>query len=516
MTQPPLLLADDRNRATDIDLASERLGGAVIWANDEFFAAKENLVRVAEPVFLPDEYTDRGKWMDGWETRRRREPGSDSAIIRLGARGSIRRLVVNTAHFRGNYPEACAIDFCDAPESATAERLAAGIYPWHELVPKTALGGDADNDIEIPESAPATHVRLRIFPDGGVARLRVFGDVVADWEKLDATGAHVDLAAVENGGRAVLWSDMFFGSAQNMLYPGLARNMGDGWETRRRRGPGNDWALVRLGAVGTIHAAEIDTSHFKGNAPGACSIEVAPAPPGDPPLDADLAAKLSWQPLLPPTPLCPHTRHRFDELAQAGAGRYARLQIFPDGGIARLRLFGLSANAMTWQRGLADFNAMAKSAARTVLLACCGATAWADAVLAQRSYTSPAHLLAAARRTFDSLSDEDWREAFSAHPKIGERREGSGQAEEWSRGEQSSAAIAELSTKDRLARLNAEYEARFGHIFIVCATGRSAEEIVTIIRRRLENDAATELGVAAEQQRKITRLRLIKLLSGAS
>jgi allantoicase len=111
--------------------------------------------------------------------------------------------------------------------------------------------------------------------------------------------------------------------------------MHDGWETRRRRGPGHDWAIVKLGARGTLHRVEVDTSHFKGNAPGSCSIEGCDAPGG--PLAADSAG---WREILPRTPLRPHTWHRFDQVAAAGPITHARLNIHPDGGVARLRLFG--------------------------------------------------------------------------------------------------------------------------------------------------------------------------------
>jgi allantoicase len=309
-----------------LDLASERFGAAVVAANDEFFAPKENLLRSEPPVWRDGVYTDRGKWMDGWETRRRRDLALDMhdwCVIRLGARGSVCGIDVDTTFFKGNYPESCALDVCDAPGAAIDEIASAA---WREIVPRTPLAGDAHNFIEADAAPPATHVRLRIFPDGGVARLRVHGDVVADWARLAARG-EVDLAAAEHGGLVVACSDMFFGSRHNLIMPGDARNMGDGWETRRRRGPGHDWTIVRLAAPGAVQRVEIDTRHFKGNAPGACSLE-------------GTVDQSDWRELLPRVPLQPHARHTFDELVPIGAITHVRLNIYPDGGVGRLRLFG--------------------------------------------------------------------------------------------------------------------------------------------------------------------------------
>ncbi|HEV8210446.1 MAG TPA: allantoicase [Vicinamibacterales bacterium] len=318
-----------------VDLASERLGGAVVAANDEFFAPKEGLIKAASPVWREGEYTERGKWMDGWETRRRRDLGPEAhdwCIVRLGTRGTVRGVDVHTAFFTGNYPESCAIDVCDLAGIPGADVLLQ--TPWHEILGRTPLTGDAHNLLVIDKAPAATHVRLRIYPDGGVARLRVHGDVVADWDRLRQQG-DVDLGAVEHGGTVVACSDMFYGSRHNLIMPGDATHMGDGWETKRRRGPGHDWTVVRLGAEGTIRRVDVDTRHFKGNAPGACSLDVARLKDGEP-LDA-----AEWRELLPRTPLQPHARHAFEEeLGDVGDVTHARLNIYPDGGIARLRLFG--------------------------------------------------------------------------------------------------------------------------------------------------------------------------------
>jgi allantoicase len=315
-----------------LDLASERIGGRVVAANDEFFAPKESLVKAGEPVFLPDEYTDRGKWMDGWETRRRREPGHDWCIVRLGLPGSIAGVVVDTRHFKGNYPESCSLEAC-ALEGEPDEETLVAHDAWTEILPVSPLKGDAPNPFPVSSAARFTHLRLHIYPDGGVARLRVYGRARPDWKALARAG-EVDLAAAENGGLVVAASDMFFGSRHNLIYPGPPVGMHDGWETRRRRGPGHDWAVVQLARPGIVHRVTVDTSHFKGNAPGSCSLEVAELPEGAP-LDS-----ASWKELLPRTPLRPHAVHDFDREVTPGRGTHARLNIHPDGGVARLRLWG--------------------------------------------------------------------------------------------------------------------------------------------------------------------------------
>jgi allantoicase len=317
-----------------VDLASERLGGAVLAANDEFFAPKERLILPGPAVFIPDKYTDRGKWMDGWETRRRREPGHDWCVLRLGLPGIVRRVVVDTAHFKGNYPESCSVDVAVVDgHPAPAEIVTKAA--WTTVLDRSLLGGDSENAFDVRETR-ATHVRLNIFPDGGVARLRVLGSVLPDWDALKRAGGNVDLAALEHGGLVVACSDMFFGGMQNLILPGPSRGMHDGWETRRRRGPGHDWAVVRLGWPGSIRRIEIDTSHYKGNAPGRCSLDWCRRPPeGD-----ETWTAWPWQPLLAETPLQPHTRHTFEKDVARDVAMFVRLNIFPDGGVARLRLFG--------------------------------------------------------------------------------------------------------------------------------------------------------------------------------
>jgi allantoicase len=326
-----------------IDLAAERVGGAVLYANDDFFAPKENLLKPNAPVFLEGEYTDRGKWMDGWESRRRRTPGFDWCIIRLGLPGRLRGVVVDTAYFKGNYPEGCSLEACAVDGQPGVEQLMGEAVGWREVLPVSGLRGDAENLFSLEESQRATHLRFKIYPDGGVARLRVYGEVEPDWPRIAARGGRVDLASVESGGLVLACSDMFFGHRHNLIMPGRAVNMSDGWETKRRRGPGHDWVIIKLGARGSIEQVEVDTSHFKGNFPESCSLEGCDAGEGA----NALGDGVVWTEILPRTELQAHTRHHFtDELRHAaGALTHVRFNIYPDGGVSRLRLYGSIAEA---------------------------------------------------------------------------------------------------------------------------------------------------------------------------
>ena len=320
-----------------VDLASERVGGAVLFANDDFFAEKENLLKPSAPIFIEGKYTDRGKWMDGWESRRRRTPGFDWCIIRLGLPGRIRGVVVDTSFFRGNYPEQCSLEACTVEGQPDAEQLIHESTKWMEILKQSQLQGDSLNPFTIERAERFTHLRFKIYPDGGVARLRVYGEVLPNWERLAQRGGEIDLAAVENGGLVLACSDMFFGHRHNLIMPGRALDMSDGWETKRRRGPGYDWSIIKLGARGAVKRVEVDTAHFKGNFPESCSIEACDA--GE--LKIEELSNSSWQEILPRTRLQAHTRHFFDdEIKRIGPVTHVRFNIYPDGGVSRLRIFG--------------------------------------------------------------------------------------------------------------------------------------------------------------------------------
>jgi allantoicase len=320
-----------------IDLAAERLGGAVVAANDEFFAPKENLIKATPPEWREGAYTERGKWMDGWETRRRRTRGHDWAIVQLGVPGIVRGVVIDTTYFTGNYPEEASIDSAEVVGTPSAEFLAGNEVRWSRLLAKTPLSGNTVNEFDLNDSKRrVTHVRLNIFPDGGVARLRVHGQVLPD-ERLFGVGREVDLAAMENGGFVVSCSDMHYGHRQNLILPGRSTHMGDGWETKRRRGPGHDWTIVRLARRGFVERVEIDTDHYKGNAPGSFALESFDAAiESEEAFDSETA---NWRLLIGRSPLEPHARHQLD-VAKRYLSTHVRLNIYPDGGVARLRLWG--------------------------------------------------------------------------------------------------------------------------------------------------------------------------------
>ncbi|HLL77399.1 MAG TPA: allantoicase [Pyrinomonadaceae bacterium] len=321
-----------------IDLASDRLGGAVLYANDDFFAPKENLLKPETPVWREGAYTERGKWMDGWESRRRRTPGFDWCVIRLGLAGRIHGVVVDTSYFRGNYPEQCSLEGVAVEGRPGVEELIDESEKWAEILPVSQLKGDSQNPFPVGHGGRFTHLRFKIYPDGGVARLRVYGEVSADWPRIIGRGGQVDLAAVEHGGQVIACSDMFFGHRHNLIMPGRAADMSDGWETKRRRGPGHDWAIIKLGRrARAIKRVEVDTSHFKGNYPDTCSLEACDLA-GDAG-EADWSS-CDWRGVLPRTKLEAHTRHSFeDELADAGAATHLRFNIHPDGGVSRLRVY---------------------------------------------------------------------------------------------------------------------------------------------------------------------------------
>lgn len=314
------------------DLASRALGGSVTAANDELFAQRENLIKPEVPFFDPSEFGHKGKVYDGWETRRRRTDGHDYAVVRLGAPGIVHGVVVDTSFFRGNYPpfvsvEAASVEGYPSPEDVLAAT-------WHTIVAKSSAAGDTANLYPVSDGRRFTHVRLSIYPDGGVARLRVHGEVVPDPRFLGGT---VDLLAAELGGRLVECSDAFYASPANIILPGRARNMGEGWENSRRRGGGNDFATFALGVAGAPRHVEIDTSYYVGNAPGWVRLSTTDTRVENGSTSGGSGAH--WTEILGRIPVQPDTRHLF-LLDSAPAATHLRLDVYPDGGLSRLRLFG--------------------------------------------------------------------------------------------------------------------------------------------------------------------------------
>ena len=312
------------------DLAVRELTGAVLAANDEAFAEKECLVRGPEPVFTPHSFGNKGQIYDGWETRRRREPGHDWALIRLGVPGVVRGVVVDTAFFKGNYPPEISVQGCTWDGYPSVDDLAAA--KWVDLVPRAAAAGDTKNEYTVEYPGRVTHVRLNMFPDGGVARLRVHGEPAPDPSLFGVLP--LDLAAMANGGTVVSSSDAFYSRAWGAIMPGNASCQADGWETSRRRDDGNDHLVLRLAGRGVVTVAELDTSHLKFNSPAAAALRGCDTESG-----GDLADPGTWFDLLPRTRLQADTPHRF-AVADATPITHVRLDIYPDGGMSRVRMFG--------------------------------------------------------------------------------------------------------------------------------------------------------------------------------
>lgn len=316
------------------DLAAERLGGKALLCSDDFFAEKENLLKQGRGIFIPDKYTDRGKWMDGWESRRKRTPGHDWCIIQLATSGIIHGVDIDTNHFLGNHPPFASIEACNLSSSDDIEKAR-----WKEILPRSPLQAGSKNFYAINDRNIYTHLRLNIYPDGGVARLKVYGEVFKDWNTVDKDET-IDLAAAVNGAKSILCNDMFFSHMDNLIMPGRGINMGDGWETKRNRTPANrDWAIVRLAHKGVIEKITIDTAHFKGNYPDSCLLEGCNLSVDEE--DKIASDAIRWTTILPQTKLQADHEHFFEkEIVSKEAFTHVRLSIFPDGGVSRMRLWG--------------------------------------------------------------------------------------------------------------------------------------------------------------------------------
>lgn len=322
------------------NLASAGLGARIVSVTDDFFAEAPRMLADDDAVFIADKYDENGKWMDGWESRRKRGPGHDHAVIALAAPAIIHGFDIDTSHFTGNYPPACAIEAC---------RLPAGSKPdadtsWQLIVPMTPLGPNSHHFVAHEDASVWTHLRLNIFPDGGVARLRVYGLAQPSEH---AAGEDFDLASLINGARIVGFSDAHYGNYHRLLTPTVPKDMGDGWETRRRREPGNDWIIIALAAPGHVERVIVDTAYYKGNFPESCSIDAAFLPDAlaaGPDADAMLVtASMFWEPLMRRQPLHADRVHEFTDIPAPGPVTHVRLNIHPDGGVSRFKLFGRKA-----------------------------------------------------------------------------------------------------------------------------------------------------------------------------
>lgn len=333
MTDSPEIQVPDFVRK-GINLASAGLGAKGLYVTDEFFAPLERMLQDTPPVFIPDKYDDHGKWMDGWETRRKRVLGHDFAVVRLAVPGRIYGFDVDTAFFTGNYPPACRIMACSVENDPVEET------EWTEILPTVPLGPNSHHFFACASGESWTHVRLHILPDGGVARLRVYGQPKIDPKH--AEGDDFELTAAINGARIVGFSDAHYGAYHRILAPGRGENMGDGWETSRRRVPGNEWMVVALAQRGTISRAIVDTANFKGNYPDQCSLQAADLSAyGSDADQAIITSSMFWPTVIANQKLKSDYVHDLsDVIEEVGPVTHVRLNIYPDGGISRLKLFG--------------------------------------------------------------------------------------------------------------------------------------------------------------------------------
>ena len=498
-----------------LDLLAGSLGGQALACSDDFFASMDNLVKPGRGVFIPGKFTDRGKWMDGWESRRKRTEGHDWCVLKLGVPGSVHCFDIDTNHFLGNHPPFASVEGVWAPEAESVDDLPED--GWVDLLRVSPLRPGSQNVFLADETKDVTHLRLHIYPAGGVARFRAYGHPRPAWTVQDddarfadqLRSGEVDLVAMRNGGRAKVCSDMFFGPMDNLIAPGRAENMGGGWESRRRRGPGYDWIILEAGDEGVPTMVVVDTNHFKGNYPARCSLWGIHDP--STPITELVAEDAGWSMILPEVPLDAHKEHVFrDQLKAGDSYTHYRFCIYPDGGVSRLRIYG--------QRLMAGMlSSLSDSAAEAALMRCCGSSRWVASMMSSRPFHSDQAVLQAATSCWRSLEKEDFLEAFEHHPQIGadiaQLRAKFQTTHGWSASEQSGISQASEATLQRLADGNRAYLEKFGYIFIVCATGKSADEMLEILNKRLPNTPAEELLIAAGEQEKITAIRLRKLPS---
>lgn len=482
-----------------IDLASERLRGYVLQSSDQSLGHHSHLLKTEEPQLAASGKGCCGRASDAWETHRAPEGGHEWAVIRLGVPGLVEELVIDTTGVAGNSPQRASVEGCVAPHNALHSELDG----WVEILPQTPLVGGSRHSFPMPSSQRFSHLRLRIFPDGAVARFRVMGRPMPGWMAPGRAPTTVDLALAGNGASLVSCSDEHFGAASNLLQPGCSR--GSGWQTRRRREPGQEWAVVRLAGPGRISSVVLDTVGYHANCPTRASLEAA-CSVGEP-------GEGDWFELMSAQTLVPHTEHHFsDELQDHHEVRWMRLRLYPDGGVARLRLWGeLSKSGLAACR-LAYLNACGELELHEIFRAVCHSNKWATELSQAAPYESLADLQKKGASAWSRCREADWKESLAGHPRIGERAAGKDLASKWSRGEQSKAAAPDQAVKDELRARQVDYEEKFGFIFLICATGRSSAEILASLNERMEQSPERELQTVAEELAKIIHLRLEKLL----
>jgi len=315
-----------------IDLAQSRLGSKIVYKTDEFFAPAKRIINSWPPIFKEGVFDKHGKWMDGWETRRKRTKGHDYLILKLGKHGKIHKVDIDTSYFNGNQPSKVSLDAC-----FSKKRLPSKNSKWVEILKKKSTKPNSHHFFNIKNKSIFTHVKLNIYPDGGIARIRIYGKMKINkpfGKKI------INLTSVLNGATPIACNNEHFGRAENILAPGIGKNMGDGWETRRSRGKNFDWLILKCAAAGKINKIQIDTHHFKGNYPDKCSLQAAY-------LNNKISTKSivskskNWKLLLNKVKLYAHKKHNFrNKLMKNKKVNFIKINIYPDGGISRIRVLG--------------------------------------------------------------------------------------------------------------------------------------------------------------------------------
>ena len=316
-----------------VNLASPKMGTKILAFADDFFGEVTRMLNDKDPIFIEDKYDNHGKWMDGWESKRRRDGGNDWAILKLGSSGIISKIEIDTSYFTGNFPPFFSL------EGIYSETEPNKDSNWKSLIAKTNLVGDCKNNFELNLKEKFNFVRLQIFPDGGVARIRLFGEVKYNWDRFNNEEI-IELSSLKLGGSILAYNNAHYGDVSALLSEGRGKTMGDGWETRRRREPGNDWIIIKLAQKGIIEKIEIDTAHFKGNYPDRASIQAIS-------IDKNITTKdliqssENWDVILDETKLTADNIHEYEINSNSKAeATHIRLNIYPDGGVSRLRIFG--------------------------------------------------------------------------------------------------------------------------------------------------------------------------------
>ena len=316
-----------------VNLASPKMGTKILAFSDDFFGEVTRMLNDKDPIFIEDKYDNHGKWMDGWESKRRRDGGNDWAILKLGSAGIISKIEIDTSYFTGNFPPFFSL------EGIYSETEPNKDTNWKSLIAKTNLVGDCKNNFELNLKEKFNFVRLQIFPDGGVARIRLFGEVKYNWDRFNNEEI-IELSSLKLGGSILAYNNAHYGDVSALLSEGRGKTMGDGWETRRRREPGNDWIIIKLAQKGIIEKIEIDTAHFKGNYPDRASIQAIS-------IDKNITTKdliqssENWDIILDETKLTADNIHEYEINSNSKAeATHIRLNIYPDGGVSRLRIFG--------------------------------------------------------------------------------------------------------------------------------------------------------------------------------